>query len=329
MPFIEGESLRARIEREGPLPIGTVVTMLRDVARALAYAHERGVIHRDIKPDNILLTGDSVSVADFGIAKALTTARDPGRDHALTEAGLALGTPGYMSPEQLIGGDTVDHRTDLYALGCVGYEMLCGKAPFAEQSGPQQLRAHIVDAAVPISERRADVPPALARLVMQCLEKDPAQRPQDANAIVTALEDPLVRSAERTAAPPAAAVRPRRRLLTAAAVVGSALLTFVGLRAAGVIGAPASLQARGTLQSHARLVMTDFTVRGADSLLGRVAADAVRAGLAQSDAVSLLTSAEIGVALQRMERPRESRLTPELVRSWRSARARRRSWTAS
>jgi Protein kinase domain len=318
MPYIEGESLRARIDRDRALPIGDVVSVMRDVAKALAYAHERGVIHRDIKPDNILLTGDAATVADFGIAKAINVARADVPGEALTQMGMAIGTPGYMSPEQVTGSDSVDHRTDIYALGCVAYEMLCGSAPFGDKPVQQQLTAHLTVNAVPIAERRANVPPALAALVMQCLEKDAAMRPQEARDIVAALELAGVRSGERTGETAADkgfwhSLTPRR--VVALSVVGLLLVVvgYVGLGKLG-IGPAGSLQARGTLAPNERLVITDFTVRGADSLLGRVASDAVRAGLVQSGAITLLTPNEIGEALGRMERPRESRLSLELVR---------------
>ena len=196
MPYIEGESLRARIVRVREVPIADVVSVMRDVAKALAYAHERGVIHRDIKPDNILLTGDSATVADFGIAKAVNAARTDASAEPLTQMGMAIGTPAYMSPEQVAGGDAVDHRWDIYALGCVAYEMLCGRAPFADRPFQSQLVAHLTENAEPIGARRADMPAALAALVMQCLEKDPASRPQDARDVVLALEQADVRSGE-------------------------------------------------------------------------------------------------------------------------------------
>ncbi len=314
MPYIDGESLRARIERESTLPLGDVVSVMRDVAKALAYAQERGVVHRDIKPDNILLTGDSATVADFGIAKAISAARTEQPGDALTQMGMAIGTPGYMSPEQVMGGEAVDHRTDIYALGCVAYEMLCGSAPFGNRPVPQQLTSHLTEIPVSIAERRPDVPVALAALVMHCLQKDPADRPQDARSILAALEQPGVRSGEQSAARTSAGPITARRVMTAAvAALVVVFAGYLGLRALG-IGPNASLLARGALAPRERLVMTDFVVRGADSLLGRVAADAMRAGLVQSNAVTLLTPGEIGDALGRMKRPRESRLSLELVR---------------
>ena len=140
MPLIEGESLRARLAREGELPVPEVVRILRDVADALAYAHTRGVVHRDIKPDNVLISGHHAMVTDFGVAKAISEAT--GRT-SLTSMGVALGTPAYMAPEQATADPHVDHRADLYALGALGYEMLTGRPPFVGTSPHQVLAAQV------------------------------------------------------------------------------------------------------------------------------------------------------------------------------------------
>src|SRR5687768_227665 len=129
MPFIEGESLRRLLGMEGRLPIATVIGVFRDVAKALAYAHARGIVHRDIKPDNVLLSGGTAVVTDFGIAKAISAARAEGQD-TLTQPGASLGTPAYMPPEQAVGDPAVDHRADIYSLGCTAYELLTGLPPF-------------------------------------------------------------------------------------------------------------------------------------------------------------------------------------------------------
>src|SRR5690349_9453044 len=140
MPFVEGESLRVRLVRAGAMAVADVVNILRDVARALDFAHAQGVIHRDIKPDNILLAGESATVTDFGIAKAIAAARI-GDDDALTQLGMALGTPQYMAPEQIAADPDIDHRADLYSLGCVAYEMLAGEAPFARLAAAALFKA--------------------------------------------------------------------------------------------------------------------------------------------------------------------------------------------
>jgi Tol biopolymer transport system component len=190
MPFVEGESLRARLARDGELPIADTVAILRDVAGALAYAHERGIVHRDIKPDNVMLSGGSAMVTDFGVARAVAAA---GSDTAtaaetITQLGVALGTPAYMAPEQAAAERTVDGRADLYALGCMAYEMLTGQAPFAGRTAPAQLAAHVMELPEAIQRRRPSVPPPLATLVMQCLEKRPADRPKSASDVQRTLE---------------------------------------------------------------------------------------------------------------------------------------------
>ena len=166
MPFVEGESLRARLGR-GPLPTGEAVAALRDVARALAFAHARGVVHRDIKPDNVLLSEGSATVTDFGIAKAISAARTGGGGETLTMAGTSIGTPAYMAPEQAAGDPNIDHRSDIYAFGCMAYEVLTGRPPFTGQSPAKLLGAHLGEKPRDVRELRADTPEPMAMLVMQ------------------------------------------------------------------------------------------------------------------------------------------------------------------
>ncbi len=189
MPFVEGESLRARL-KGGPLPIHDVVNILRDITRALAYAHERGIVHRDIKPDNVLLSGGTAVVTDFGIAKALSAAKDAPSstaDSSLTQLGTSVGTPTYISPEQAAGDPDVDQRADIYSFGCLAYELLTGQPPFPGLSPQKTLVAHLTEKPAPVATKRSDAPPALADLVMRCLEKDPSHRP-NASEIATALD---------------------------------------------------------------------------------------------------------------------------------------------
>jgi tetratricopeptide (TPR) repeat protein len=180
MPFVQGESLRTRLSRGGPLPIAEAVGILRDVSKALAYAHERNVVHRDIKPDNVLITGGVAVVTDFGIAKAISAARTSEGSGTLTQMGTSLGTPAYMSPEQAAGDPGTNHRADIYAFGVMAYEMLGGRPPFHGRTPHKLLAAQMGERPRPVSELRADVPPLLADLVMRCLEKDPDDRPQAA-----------------------------------------------------------------------------------------------------------------------------------------------------
>ena len=187
MPFVEGESLRHRIGK-GTLSITDVVSVLRDVSRALAYAHSRDVVHRDIKPDNVLLSAGTAVVTDFGIAKALSAARTGQEGATLTQVGTSIGTPDYMAPEQAAGDPNIDFRADIYALGCVAYELLGGQAPFAGRTSQRALAAHLSEAPRPIGELRPDTPAPLANLVMQCLAKEPDDRPQSASELARSLD---------------------------------------------------------------------------------------------------------------------------------------------
>ncbi|HKP48493.1 MAG TPA: serine/threonine-protein kinase, partial [Gemmatimonadales bacterium] len=187
MPFVAGESLRARVIREGELPIPETVRILRDVVSALAYAHGFGVIHRDVKPDNVLLTGGVAVVTDFGVAKAITASSEPASS-GLTSLGVALGTPAYMAPEQATASPQIDHRADLYALGAMAYELLTGQPPFAGRTAQAMLAAHLVEDPEPVERRRGAVPPQLAALVRDCLAKRPADRPQNAAKVINILD---------------------------------------------------------------------------------------------------------------------------------------------
>jgi serine/threonine-protein kinase len=201
MAYIDGDNLAKRLHERGVLTIDETRKILREVADALAYAHERGVVHRDIKPDNILLDVQSgrPMVTDFGIARAM----DSEGDSRLTATGMAIGTPAYMSPEQAAGEREIDGRSDLYSLGILGYQMLTGEPPFTASSTPAMLVKHISERPIPVDQRRSDVPPDLARSVMMLLEKEPVNRFPTASALVAALDT-------REAPPPrASAARPR------------------------------------------------------------------------------------------------------------------------
>ena len=243
MPFISGESLRARINR-GPLSVRETVTIMKDVARALGYAHGRGIVHRDIKPDNILLSAGAAVVTDFGVAKALAASRDKTTSTpagTMTGVGVSLGTPQYMAPEQAAADPNTDHRADIYAFGIVAYEMLAGAPPFHGRTPQALLAAQLTEEPAPITQRRYDVPPALSQLIMRCLEKSPASRPRAANDVVRALDDPETVSGSFASGLPAA-TRERRAWLFP--VLGSlavllAAAAFVTLRSGSAQNRPA------------------------------------------------------------------------------------------
>ncbi len=185
MPYVRGESLRERLARESELPIAESVKIVREVVDALSHAHSQGVVHRDIKPDNIMISGRHALVMDFGVAKAVSEAT--GRLQ-LTTAGVALGTPAYMAPEQATADPNTDHRADIYAVGAVAYELLTGDPPFTGKSPQMVLAAHVTEAPEPVSKRREKVSPSLEQLVMRCLEKKPADRWQSAEEMLPQLE---------------------------------------------------------------------------------------------------------------------------------------------
>ena len=185
MPYVQGETLRDKLARGGELPVMEAVRLLGEIAEALATAHRSGVVHRDIKPENVLLSGRHAMVMDFGVAKAVTEASGP---HTLTSAGVALGTPAYMAPEQASADPHMDARVDIYAVGVMAYEMLTGATPFPGLNAQQTLAAHVTRAPVPVGQQREGLSPALEAVVMRCLAKRAADRFQTADDLVAALE---------------------------------------------------------------------------------------------------------------------------------------------
>ena len=409
MPFVAGRSLRERLAEHGALPLDEAVDILRDVARALAYAHGRGIIHRDIKPDNVLLAEGSATVTDFGVAKAVSAARDSA-SMTLTRAGTSIGTPTYMAPEQGAADPATDLRADIYAWGVMAYELLAGRPPFTHDSVHKLLAAHMSEAPVPITDLRRDCPPALSALVMQCLAKDPDQRPSSASEVLRTLAEVRTPSGSAAAALRAPGGAPPRSLaralilygavclpvlliaLAAASVIGlpdwvlpaaivlvmlglpAVLFTwfvahrshvvralppvttggsmathgtlsrialrasphvtwkrtmtagvmcavafvllvagFMSLRALG-IGPMGSLLAKGVMGENEQVLVADFDSPGADSTLGSVVSEGLRAGLGQSHAVRIVQPSAVLAALQRMQKPAGARLTPVLAR---------------
>src|SRR5437667_12617064 len=210
MPYVEGESLRERLKREGQLPLEEALRIAREVASALSHAHSHDVVHRDIKPENILISGGEAVVADFGIGRAITAAA---RD-TLTGTGIAIGTPGYMSPEQATGGARLDGRSDIYSLACVLYEMLAGDPPYVASSSEAILARQSMDPVPRLRTVRETVPAAVEQVIGQALSKVPADRFATAAAFAEALQ-----AAMRTAASPAAQRAPARRVVAVVAVV--------------------------------------------------------------------------------------------------------------
>ena len=226
MPYVDGESLDVTLRRQHTLGVRETVGILKDVSRALAFAHERNVVHRDIKPGNILLSSGSATVTDFGVSKALSSARRSGeKGNGLTNTGMSLGTILYMAPEQAAGDPEIDGRADIYSLGVTAYEMLSGAAPFAHLNPREMLTARLTLPPQPLSSVRKDVPAGLERLIARCLAIDPADRPQTAADLVEALEDPetisgsFVRSGPMNVQRGSRAVR--RVLVSALALVGA------------------------------------------------------------------------------------------------------------
>jgi tRNA A-37 threonylcarbamoyl transferase component Bud32/tetratricopeptide (TPR) repeat protein len=402
MPYVEGESLRARLGRD-PLSISEIITVLRDVTRALAYAHARGVVHRDIKPDNVLLSGGAAVVTDFGIAKAISASRTGSAEGAtLTQLGTSLGTPAYMSPEQVAGDPNVDHRADLYSLGCVAFELLTGQQPFGNRTPQRMLAAHLTEEAPAVAGLRPDCPPQLAALVARLMAKNPDERPQSAAELIpvldtgtttsgasvafsapgmlkkalgwyalaligvavvakaavvgiglpdwvfpgaillmalglpallatayvqrvarhTAIATPtltpggtrMARAPEGTMATMALKASPhltwRRAAKSGYIAVGAfavVVAAFMILRGLG-IGPWGSLFAAGRLAINDKIVVADFVAPAADSTLGPILSEAVRAALSQSNAVRPMEPAAVADILQQMTRPRDTRL---------------------
>ncbi len=222
MPFEPGHSLRDKLQL-GPLATTDALSALRDVARALAYAHEQGVVHRDVKPDNVMLSGGTAVVTDFGIARAIRAAQAETAALALTQTSV-IGTPAYMAPEQAAGDPTTDHRADIYSFGCMAYELFAGKPPFQAHSVDELIIAHAVAVPRPVSELRAGVPAAAVQLIARCLEKRPEARPQSAVELIAAL-DSIATAADTS-------VR-RSRPLRAFAVVP--VIVAAGLAVAGYL----------------------------------------------------------------------------------------------
>jgi Tol biopolymer transport system component len=264
MPYISGESLRARLLRQHELPITDALRILRDVVDALSHAHASQIAHRDIKPDNVLLSGHHALVTDFGVSKALANATG---ESSLTSVGIALGTPAYMSPEQAAADPAADHRADIYSVGVVAYELLTGAPPFTGMSPQQVLAAHVSTRPEPVSQHRESVPAALASIVMRCLEKKPADRWQTADELLAQLEVLLSTSGAST--PTATLPLARQRSAWRWIAVGVALS---GVAAWWVVREPAHIVVASTVQlTNAAGLELDAAISPDGKLLAYVA----------------------------------------------------------
>ncbi|HEY0242646.1 MAG TPA: protein kinase [Gemmatimonadaceae bacterium] len=297
MPYVKGDSLRVRMAEDGALPHRLAVSILRDLARALQYAHNEGVVHRDIKPENILLSGDAAVVTDFGIAKAIsaarTTATDPHGDMTLTQAGSSLGTPAYMSPEQA-AGDTIDHRSDIYAWGIIGYELLAGEHPFAGKTSLAQiLAAQLSEIPVPLTEKAPGVPPLLADLIMRCLSKSPDQRPSSAGELLESLDNT---SGSRETAP----LLPVKRKLNRKITAGAGILALIALGAYWYLSGRASRNVDPSTSSVAVLPFADDHADSTEAYFGEGIADELMTALGKVPGLRVASrTSSIAVARRR------------------------------
>src|SRR5688500_15503383 len=276
MPYEDGSSLRHRLARQGPLPIDEAVLILRDVCDALSYAHHHGIVHRDIKPDNVLLSGRHAMVTDFGVAKALSPDIAQRRELAevvrdfpvrgATTVGGVLGTPAYMAPEQITGDPDIDHRADLYAVGVVAYELLAGRPPFVGETLQVVLSAHLTEAPASLTTLRPDVPPALAELVMTCLAKRPVDRWQSAEELVHRLERLSVSKGDATglASPRQWWAPTRARVIGAGVVLMGTLAIALSMRAGRADASGRNRWANARVER-----LTDFAGSEVDAAISR------------------------------------------------------------
>jgi eukaryotic-like serine/threonine-protein kinase len=273
MPFVSGDSLRVRLAA-GPLPIAEGLGILRNIAQALAYANARGIVHRDIKPDNVLLSSGTAVVTDFGIAKALSASATHAPGRTLTSVGTSVGTPAYMAPEQALGDAATDHHADLYSWGIVAYEVLSGAHPFADRVTPQALvSAHISETPRALWQLDANVPREISDVVMQCLAKDPVQRPATAGELLARLGSiatPSESSGRAMFAPPAgtpaAAFGAKRRWIAAVVSLGlvAAIVAALLVRSRSDDGG----DREGDLRSIAVLPFADLSADRTSAYLG-------------------------------------------------------------
>ncbi len=318
MPYITGEALRARMNREGQLPVEDALRLAREIASALGHAHHHGIVHRDIKPENVLLSGGIALVADFGIARATGVAASHGATQAATQAGMALGTPRYMSPEQASGG-VVDGRSDLYALACVLYEMLAGQPPFVAPTAEGVIRQHLTVAARPITELRPLVSSGVTAAIARGLAKLPADRFATAADFAEALthrESAFVAAATTVAAParrPWRLVR-ARRALAATAAVAFAAAAFVAWEERDNLGALFGGPTTTRAMKKDWILVAAFEGPANDSSLAVAVRLLVSAALDQSAIVATVPDDQIRLALEQAGKPPGTHVDAALAR---------------
>ena len=292
MPYVEGRSLRALLDDSGPLSVRETVSILRDVARACAFAHAKGIIHRDIKPGNVLLAGGAAVMTDFGVAKAIASSAEPETatsDSTLTRAGFTIGTPAYMAPEQAAGERDLDQRADIYSLGVMAFEMVSGRVPFEGRTPRELLTAQLTLRPPELAALRPDVPPALAALIASCLAKDPANRPASAEQFLTALDELPVTGGSH---PSLAAVR-RNRWIKRIVTAGGVLVVLAA--AVRLVSAPRTGAGVEPVTTLAVLPFVSRSLDSADAYLAEGLTDALSAALARDPTVrvaSRLATAE-------------------------------------
>ena len=294
MPYVEGETLRDRIHRETQLPVEEALKIAREVSEALAYAHEHGIIHRDIKPANILLGGGHAMVADFGIARAVSNTAT----EALTQTGLAVGTPHYMAPEQAMGNREVDARADIYAVGALLYEMIAGEPPFTGPTPRAIVARSLTENPRSLTSSRTELVPEVDRVALKALAKSPADRYQTARTLVTALDQALdvTRSGSRPIVASSRPARLRAPLLVAVGVIAVLATAFA------IVKRP-----HGAAK-ETRLAVLPFTNRGApeDAYFADGISDEVRGKLAGLGTVQL-------IARSSSDQYRESTKSPQQI----------------
>ncbi len=292
MPAIEGETLRQRVDREGALPVPETTRILREVADALASAHAAGVLHRDIKPGNVMISGRHALVMDFGVAKAL---KDAGGEK-MTTVGVAVGTPTYMSPEQATGAETLDARSDIYALGLLAYELLTGKPPFDGRSAQAILSAQVLEKPAPVTEKRPAISAGLGEFVMKCLEKAPENRWQTTDELVPLLEALATPSGGITPTQ----TRPVKTVAAAKATAGRSRMALIAAAAMLVVGAAAfgawkmlgtSSSSSGAITRIAVMPLRDIS--GADAQFAESMQDAIITGVAGMNLAGVVPRSEL------------------------------------